>query len=365
MEQQSIIELVQKSLKDALRERGHVNVLIAGRTGVGKSTLINAVFQGHYATTGQGRPVTQNTRAYTKEDIPLTIFDTRGLELADYEETFQSLERLILERQQDVDPNRHIHVAWICIQEPGRRVEEAEIELQNLLHRAGIPIVGVITKAMSDQGFKAEVQNLLPKTKNIVRVNSLETVLDGGYRIPPLGLSELVHITMECVPEGHRRAFVAAQKASIDQKVHLSHGIVATAVAASGVIGAQPIPFADAFLLVPTQVGMITGITVTFGLQLTEGFISALVASAAGTAAATFGGRALVTNLIKLIPGGGSIVGGAISAATAIAVTTVFGKTYIETLRFLYEKNNGENPSPEEVSELFAEKLKKATYKKS
>jgi len=49
-----------------------VNILIAGRTGVGKSTLINAVFQGNFATTGQGRPVTQSTREIKKEGIPLS-----------------------------------------------------------------------------------------------------------------------------------------------------------------------------------------------------------------------------------------------------------------------------------------------------
>ena len=48
-------QVVEKALEEAMRERGHINVLIAGRTGVGKSTLINAIFQGQYAATGQGR----------------------------------------------------------------------------------------------------------------------------------------------------------------------------------------------------------------------------------------------------------------------------------------------------------------------
>ncbi|WP_254508214.1 GTPase [Anatilimnocola floriformis] len=39
--------LAKNALEEALRERGHANVLIAGRTGVGKSTLINSVFQGN------------------------------------------------------------------------------------------------------------------------------------------------------------------------------------------------------------------------------------------------------------------------------------------------------------------------------
>ena len=45
-------KLIKEKLEEAYEERGHANVLIAGRTGVGKSTLINSIFQGNLATTG-------------------------------------------------------------------------------------------------------------------------------------------------------------------------------------------------------------------------------------------------------------------------------------------------------------------------
>src|SRR5947209_3637743 len=87
----NLAELAKSALNEALRERGHVNVLIAGRTGVGKSTLVNAVFQGDFATTGHGRPVTMQTREITKEGVPLSIFDTRGLEMAEYAAALRTL----------------------------------------------------------------------------------------------------------------------------------------------------------------------------------------------------------------------------------------------------------------------------------
>ena len=79
---EDIASMVKKALDESIRERGQVNILIAGRTGVGKSTLINAVFQGKLAQTGQGRPVTTTKREISKEGIPLAIWDTRGLEMA-------------------------------------------------------------------------------------------------------------------------------------------------------------------------------------------------------------------------------------------------------------------------------------------
>ena len=83
-------DAARKALEEALKTRGKVNIVVAGRTGVGKSTLINAVFQGNLATTGQGRPVTTGTREITKEGIQVSIFDTRGLELADFKKGVKS-----------------------------------------------------------------------------------------------------------------------------------------------------------------------------------------------------------------------------------------------------------------------------------
>jgi 50S ribosome-binding GTPase len=98
--------------------------IVAGKTGVGKSTLINAVFQGNFASTGQGRPATRNTRRIKKKGVPLYIFDTRGLELDRFLESLEELEDLICGLAQSEDPNEHIHCAWLCISEDGRRIED-------------------------------------------------------------------------------------------------------------------------------------------------------------------------------------------------------------------------------------------------
>ena len=150
---QNLDDLLRDSINKATADRGQFNVLIAGRSGAGKSTLINAVFQSNLAETGQGRPVTKNTREIRKDGIPITILDTRGLEMSEFKETIAELEKTVQERCSDRDTNRHIHVAWICIQEDGRRVEDAEIELHKMLAKH-VPVISVITKARSDNGFK-------------------------------------------------------------------------------------------------------------------------------------------------------------------------------------------------------------------
>ncbi len=348
MDNINIGELAKTALEEAMRERGHANVLIAGRTGVGKSTLINSIFQGNFATTGQGRPVTQDTREITKDGIPLSIFDTRWLEMADFSSTMKSLKSFIADRHNDLDQKRHIHVAWVCVEEDLGRVEDAEIALAAMLAEY-MPVVGVVTKARSAKGFKAEVQRLLPQTKNVVSVRAIPEDFDDGHHLPPTGLVNLVQVTMDLFPEGQKRAFVAAQKADLALKRQRSHLIVGTAAASAAGIAFTPIPFADALLIVPIQVGMVAGITATYGLPFSEGFLSSLVGITVGGAAATWGGRAIVEGLLKFIPVAGSIVGGAIGAATAVAITTAFGEAYITALDFLFAKHGGESPSPQEV----------------
>lgn len=352
---------VKEALNKALKERGHVNVLIAGRTGVGKSTLINSVFQGNFATTGQGRPVTQNTREIRKEGIPLSIFDTRGLEMADFSETLGALQALVREKASNRDSNQHIHVAWICISEDSRRVEPAEEELVKMLVDRNIPVIAVITKARSDKGFRSTVLHILPSISNAVRVRAIVEELDDDIVLPPMGLKDLVEVTMQAVPEGLRRAFTAAQKVDIELKKTQSHAIVAGAAASAAGMAAVPIPFSDAVAIVPIQVGMLAGISATFGLSVDKSFLSTLIGSVIAGAGGTLAGRSIAASILKLIPGAGSAVGGTIAAATAAALTTIFGEAYIAVLNMLFIQNQGEPPTSEEVAKAFKTKYLQLT----
>ena len=354
---EDFLSMIESQLREAVHDIGSVNILIAGRTGVGKSTLINEIFQGRLATTGQGKPVTKETRRFTKKGVPLAIYDTRGLELKEYEQIIDELAEFVGAKAAEPDVNQHVHVAWVCVSEDGRRVEEAEIELHRRLADF-MPVLGVITKARSDGGFRAEVQRLLPAAKNVVRVRALsERFDDADVVLPPMGLRELVDATAELIPEAVQRAFAAAQKASLDLKKRGAHKVVVAAVTAASAAGAAPIPFADAALLVPIQVGMLAGISATFGIELSKAFFSTLVAAMAGTTGATFLGRAVVSNLLKFIPGAGSIAGGTISAATAAALTTALGELYVAVLAKLFTDSEGEPPSAEAIAQEFKNRL--------
>ncbi len=349
--------LLKQKLEEALKQRGKVNIVIAGKTGVGKSTLVNAVFQGDLAETGDGRPVTKATREIKKDGIPLSIFDTRGLEVSEYRNTIQDLEKLIQDKRKSEDPNQHIHIAWVCMMEGSRRVEDAEIELVEMLDKY-IPVVGVITKSMSDNGFRQTVQELLPQTRNVVRVLAKETVLDGGYTMPAIGLDKLVELTMNLVPETQRDALAAAQKISIHHKLQRAHALVGGAGLTAGSAGAVPLPFSDALAIIPIQISMLAGVSSVWGLPVSTAFLGTLIGGAITSSAGTFVGRAAAGALLKLIPGTGSVMGGAISATVASTLTVAFGEAYITTLYVLTKDDPNRIPTAEEIRDEFIRQLK-------
>ncbi len=220
-----------------------------------------------------------------------------------------------------------------------------------------MPVIAVVTKARADRGFRSEVQRLVPSVKNVVSVRALREVDDEGHVLEPKGLVDLVNLTMELVPEAQRNAFAAAQKISVELKQRRAQAAVGTSAALAGAAGASPIPFSDAILIVPIQIGMLATITAIFGLKLSEGFLTTLLASAGGSFVATLGGQAIVSGLLKLVPGVGTLAGGVISGATAATLTTILGEAYVAVLTRLFHKKGGELPTDQEVADAFKEEL--------
>jgi uncharacterized protein (DUF697 family) len=126
------------------------------------------------------------------------------------------------------------------------------------------------------------------------------------------------------------------QKASLEAKKY-SQAAVATAVAAAFGEGFAPVQFSDAAMLIPIQVTMIASITTIIGMEVNKSLITGVVSSTIGTAGATVLGKTIVSNLIKLIPGVGTGVGGVISGATASLLTTALGEAYIAIMEIIYQ----------------------------
>ncbi|WP_232254696.1 GTPase [Helicobacter pylori] len=112
------------------KEKPIMNILLMGATGVGKSSLINALFGKEVAKAGGGKPVTQHLEKYVDEEKGLILWDTKGIEDGEerYKNTMESLKKEMEDSFKTLDEKKAIDVAYLCVKETSSRVLERERE---------------------------------------------------------------------------------------------------------------------------------------------------------------------------------------------------------------------------------------------
>ncbi|MDK6804371.1 GTPase [Aerococcus sp. UMB7834] len=333
----SLIEELTQQTQDEIKKMKPIHILVVGKTGVGKSTLINRVFRERLVETGIGEPITKHLRQITKDNLPLVLYDTRGLELdaAIQDQVAREINECLdqLEAKGEI-----MHCAYYCINASSSRIEPMEKDfIQGLAEK--MPVILVLTQAIGQpaQDFKKYLENLNLKVQAVVPIMAKDYPVTPDYTVEVYALNHLIEQTLAVIPLDVQDAFNNAQQGDLDRKARLARRWARRYIISTFGVGFTPIPFADAALIVPLQISMLAHITAIFGVSLEHQTLVGLIGAVGGTTGATFLGRTLVGNIFKLIPGLGSLAGGAISGATASIVTTALAMSYISVLRVIAE----------------------------
>lgn len=350
LKNQPFMKKFKEMCEEEERKLGRVNILIAGKTGAGKSALVNAVFGTKIAETGIGRPVTDGVTWYEPSHLPLRLCDTRGLELQNFDETLKELQKEIDRANASGKVQDRLHILWLCIQEPGTRIEDGERKLLSLCDSYNIPGIVVLTKATFFPEFEGIVRTEMPLARDVVRV------LAEGFAQPPLqsfGLPRLIEVTSTFIPEATHAAFDAAQQVDIGRKRSRALAIAGTAAAVAGAAALTPIPVADAAAVFAVNSGMVTAIAAVMGIQLSRNNVLTLAGSMLGAMGFAAGGRMIAGELLKLVPGFGAVAGGLITSGVASSATYGLGYGFTEFLcRFFVVEHR--MPDGSELREGFA-----------
>lgn len=326
---------LSKKVNDEVKRMPSINILVAGKTGSGKSTLINALFRENIAKTGVGMPVTQHVEKLTKDGVPLTLYDTKGLELtaAAQRDVLKGLAHLI-NTQKELGNGQEIHLAYYCVNANMSRIEAMEVEIIRAL-ASELPVILVVTQSIGQESkeFIEYLKEFALPVKGIVPVLAKEYVVSTLQKIPAHGLQDLIDLTLKVIPSKVHQAFINAQQIDIDRKVEDARRWANRYIKTSFGVGFTPIPVSDAAILVPMQISMLAHITAIFGLSLEKSQIISVLAGVGGTGGATVLGKYLASNLLKLIPVVGTVTGGVISGMTASSLTIALAYSYIEVLK--------------------------------
>lgn len=308
------------------------SVLILGGSGAGKSTLVNLVFNSEIAKAGSGRPVTKGIELY-KNDL-VNIYDSEGYEFG--EEKQQHFENLIFgfmdEHEVSGDP---IDVIWYCISIPGARVVDTDINVINRLNSMGKPVAVVFTQA--DQASEEQSQSLQNEVLSRTSVRSdaiFESSSDRSIELPR-GIKELYEWTRDRLPESRRVSFMGAARRDMAKKSAEVDSMITKYTATAFGIGAVPIPVPSAAALVPLQMKMLSEIAVRWNVLSIQQSMGTILTEMVTTTV----GRTIAASLLKLFPGVGTVLGGAINGGVAAAVTFGTGKAFNYACRKMQESD--------------------------
>jgi len=346
-----------RALKEMLMESRPPKLMIVGRRGAGKSSLINAICGGPVAAVGSVLSTTGQPTWYTARSPrgDLWVLDTRGLgdstqpESANFRNALDEIRTaltkdypdaiLFLVKAKEVDS----HIAQDIA-----NVREIRQFLHSK-HRYDAPVVAVVTQVdeLDPKRIEPPYENEAKKQNIRTAVEAVEKALrDQGIalaRVIPVSayaeygedgrrtydnywnLEDLVEYLVEVLPQSAQMQMARLSHLKSAQAKAARRMSGAAATIAAG-IAATPIPVADIFPITALQIGLITGIAYLSGREISRKAAKEFLVALGANLSAAFALRELARAVVKFaFPGGGEVI----SAGVAFAGTWALGEAAI------------------------------------
>ena len=322
-------------------EKGKIgNVLVIGNSGVGKSTLINAVLGEDLIETKFGTEgTTKELRLYKSNDesVPFQLIDTVGFEPSTIKrfQAIHAVRKWSSECAKKGNENNQINVIWFCVD--GTSAKLFDQTVNNLLSATtmwkSVPIIVVITKSYSipdreknlkmvEEAFSKK--NVKKKPRMIIPVVAETFTINDDAFAPPDGITELIDTTNQLMPEGIKAADHDLKQFILNRKRAMAQGVTSVSTVSAAVVGFAPIvAFSDALILAPIETAEIKAIAEVYGLRKntkSKQFIDTIV----NTGAVSLVAKSAI-GALKAIPGI-NIVGAPLNAAVAGGIVVALGE---------------------------------------
>ena len=216
--------------KDKIKNAKHLNIILVGPSGVGKSTLINAVLDNENETeTGFGHCQTQGIEYHESDKISfLRLADTRGIEKNEQHGVSGICKDVqdFIDMQLKGEPDKYIHCIWYCWK--GTRLEDSEVSVLKTLSKQythdTLPVIIVYTNAFINvERERAEDYVKSEKGLNLknifIPVLSKEIKIDDKI-IAPFGLDTLIEKSIDLAKNAVKSSCYEGLKKEIKDNIN-------------------------------------------------------------------------------------------------------------------------------------------------
>ena len=369
-----------KKLMDGIDSHRPPRIFLIGRTGVGKSSLINALCGSYVAKVSDTRSCTEHADVYQCKDgdrVLMEILDTRGIAESEAVNSEKTAEEMLIDQINEFSPD--VAIFMLNCTHRDDVIEDVEF-LKKLatsyskINNMRLPIVAVVNKSdeMAPSRFKDPseypqskkdkiheqvqyykgiiVKNGL-KIDNIIAVSSLidwmtpdgmevnvedienlpqhdvdnlQMAFDGRYQI-----EELLDILEEAIQDFEAQAGLrmAARLNDVVKRVAKQLNTIFSTI--SGAVALTPIPVSDIYILLVLQSVLVSLIASLSGRDISLDTAKEFILSLGGVVGAGYTFRLIAQQGSKLINAVWPGVGSAVSSGIAAAGTAAIGRSAI------------------------------------
>src|SRR5699024_1106709 len=349
-----------KEIVNDIKTRRPPKIVLMGRSGVGKSSLINAMFGTYLAETSaikvrtvnheifqykkngkvifemiDTRGIKENMNEFSqsaeedlnnlikKEAPDAFLFLTNGADRTTLKEDAEELNRIfnkmevkpplitVITRVDEINPGRFKKAEDYPIKKL-QNIKEKEREVGNVLIDAGIKKSFIVPVSSYMEWNNDDPENLSENERE-----KLKIIFDGRYNIDKLleTLEDNVDLNVAIDMMFNHKIDKAIEK--------IATIIVKRFTAVSGVVGASPIPVADILVLLPLQIIEVMIVAYLSGKEISGEAAREFILSLGAVFLFGFGLKFVAqqgTKLLNVVPGAGAALSGGIAASGTYSV---------------------------------------------